>query len=117
MSRPAKTGPDQEVGGATHPIDSAMQPLNSWGYHFRNNFFLSFFLVLCMDVDVENLRIVSGSADNKICVSLISSEVSVLNARGGGGGAFNKVYPSTLLDSLSMDLDSGFQTLAGFRIP
>ena len=86
MSRPAKTGPDQEVGGATHPIDSAMQRLNSWGYHFRNNFFLSFFLVLCMDVDVENLRIVSGSADNKICVSLISSQVSVLNARGGWGG-------------------------------
>ena len=73
-----------------------------------------------MDVDVENLRIVSGSADNKICVSLISSQVSVLNARGGwlgGGGHSTKFIRSTLLVSLSMDLDSGFQSLAGFRIP
>ena len=30
-----------------------------------------------MDVDKENLRIASGSADNKICVSSITSQVSV----------------------------------------
>ena len=67
-----------------------------------------------MDVDVKNLRIVSGSADNKICVSLISSQVSVLNARRWVGHS-TKFYTSTLLDSLSVEL--GFQSLAGFRIP
>ena len=54
----------------------------AWRLPFLEQFFLSLFLVLCVDVDVKNLRIVSGSADNKICVSLISSQVSVLNARG-----------------------------------
>lgn len=56
-----------------------------------------------MDVDVKNLRIVSGSADNKICVSLISSQVSVLNAREWVGHS-TKFYTSTLLDSLSVEL-------------
>ena len=51
-----------------------------------------------MDVDVKNLRIVSGSADNKICVLLISSQVSVLNARRWVGHS-TKFYTSTLLDS------------------
>ena len=67
-----------------------------------------------MDVDVKDLRIVSGSADNKICVSLISSQVNVLNARRWVGHS-TKFYTSTLLDSLSVEL--GFQSLAGFRIP
>lgn len=31
--------------------------------------------VLCMDVDKEKLQIVSGSADNKLCVSSITPEV------------------------------------------
>ena len=50
-------------------------------------------------------------------IDIFSGECIKCQRRVGGGGAFNKVYPSTLLDSLSMDLDSGFQTLAGFRIP
>ena len=33
------------------------------------------FSVLCVDVDKEKLQIVSGSADNKLCVSSITPEV------------------------------------------
>lgn len=49
-------------------------------YQPLNHLYLIFILllvisVLCMDVDKENLQIVSGSADNKLCVSSITPEV------------------------------------------
>ena len=34
-----------------------------------------FISVLCMDVDKENLKIVSGSVDSKLCVSSVTPQV------------------------------------------
>ena len=36
-------------------------------------------LVLCMDVDEENAKLITGSADNKLCVSSIASWVGMLD--------------------------------------
>lgn len=48
------------------------QPLN---HLYLISILLLVISVLCMDVDKENLQIVSGSADNKLCVSSITPEV------------------------------------------